>query len=94
MRERSEVSGNRPRGKVRIVSGGKSGPNHDLQKNLFKTIEEPVIRVRALFSGWSMVFLASNSRPVRTLFGYGRLTEGETFHQQSQACASFWNSHV
>ena len=47
-----------------------------LQKNPFNTIEEPAIRVKGLFSGSSMVFLASNSRLVRTLFGYGRLTEG------------------
>jgi hypothetical protein len=56
---------------------------------LFTAIEEAIIRVRALFSGSSMAFLASNSRFVRTLFGYSRLNEGETFHQPSPSMRKF-----
>ena len=36
-----------------------------------------------------MAFLASNSHSARTLFSYGRLTEGETFHQDSPSMRKF-----
>jgi hypothetical protein len=39
--------------------------------------------------GRSWFFLASNPDLVRTLFGYGRLKEGETFHQPSPSIRKF-----
>jgi hypothetical protein len=73
--------------------GSESSRSTDAKRS-FNAIEESAIRARALFSGLPMVFLTSNFSPARTLYSYGRLMEGETFHQDSQACASFWNSHV
>jgi hypothetical protein len=62
---------------------------HRVVKNLSKTIEESGIRVRALFSKFVHGFLASNSRPGRILFGYGRLNGGQDNSSRATSMRKF-----
>jgi hypothetical protein len=62
---------------------------HRLVKNLFNTIEESGIRVRALFSKFVHGFLASNPRPGRILFSYGRLNGGQDNSSRAASMRKF-----